>query len=282
MFFEAVMRNGGFTAASAELYVSQAAVSKRIRQLEDWLGTPLFDRGARKLTPTPAAKKLVEPVSMALDYLNSSLKTIKPQAKSQVRIATNSAVSVFWLLPRLRAFALSDASCVVENIVSDDPGALISAEHDLAIIYGNAPPDGWTGVRLMDEELVPVIARDRVSAFQNMPHSLLLLDYQRHAPDWINWDVWKKQYPGSALSKLPRQMCETYSQSIGRALAGEGIALGSRALLQIELRSGTLLAMDDDRYWTGKSYFLVHRLGTPLHAGAKDFAHFLQTFCFGD
>ena len=55
VFFNTVMKRGGFSAAAPELMVSQAAVSKRIRQLEDWLGTPLFDRGARHAVPTDTA-----------------------------------------------------------------------------------------------------------------------------------------------------------------------------------------------------------------------------------
>ncbi|UWP92004.1 LysR family transcriptional regulator [Aliiroseovarius crassostreae] len=139
VFFEAVMRNGGFTAASSELYVSQAAASKRIRQLEEWLGAPLLERGARTLTPTPAAEKLAEPISMALDYINSSLNSVQPQTKLHVRVASNNAVSVFWLLPRNRVFALRDTSCPVESVVSDDPVSLLAAEYDLVITYGSAP-----------------------------------------------------------------------------------------------------------------------------------------------
>lgn len=276
VFFEAVMRNGGFTAASSELYVSQAAVSKRIRQLEDWLGTPLFERGARRLAPTAAAEKLAEPVSMALDYLNSSLGSIKPRVKSNVRIATNNAVSVFWLLPRLRAFALGDAACAVETFVSDDPGSLLAGEHDLVITYGEAAPDGWEGARLMEEELAPVMAPQVLRAFQDRPEALCLLDYDRNAPDWINWDIWKRQTPRSALSDLPVKRCDTYAQSIGCAIAGEGIALASRALLHEELACGALTALDAERYRTGKSYFLVHRAGRPLHENAAAFAQFLR------
>src|SRR6056297_1382249 len=129
VFFDAVMRNGGFTAASSELYVSQAAVSKRIKQLEDWLGTPLFERGARSLTSTPTGAKLAEPVAMALDYLNSSLDGVKSPASPAVRIAANNAVSVFWLFPRIKAFAISETSCPVETVVSDDQATLLSDDH---------------------------------------------------------------------------------------------------------------------------------------------------------
>lgn len=108
IFFDAVIRAGGFTAASTELYVSQAAVSKRVRQLEDWLGTPLFERGARSLTPTAAGQSLAEPVAMALDYLGASLDGLKSPARPAVRIAANNAVSMFWLFPRLSALGLAE------------------------------------------------------------------------------------------------------------------------------------------------------------------------------
>lgn len=276
VFFEAVMRRGGFTAASSELYVSQAAVSKRIRQLEDWLGTPLFERGPRSLTPTPAGVKLSEPVAMALDYLQTSLDSLKSPTRPALRIATNSAVSVFWLFPRIKQFAFSEASCPVETVVSDDPVALLSPDNDLAIIYADAVPEGWHGIKLMDEALAPVMAPSVVAAFQTAPEKQILLDYERYAPDWINWDIWSKRNAGSRLAALPTKVCQTYSQSIGRAIAGEGIALASCTLLHDELASCALVSLEEEHYKTGKGYFLVHRSGRPVPMQVTDFATFLE------
>ncbi len=277
VFFDAVIRNGGFTSASSELYVSQAAVSKRIRQLEDWLGTPLFERGARSLTATPAGARLAEPVAMALDYLNVSLEGVRSPASPTVRIAANNAVSVFWLFPRIKAFAFSEMSCPVETVVSDDPATLLSADHDLAIIYASAPPDGWEGVRLMAEELTPVLSPVCFDVFKADPQSQCLLDYDRVAPDWINWEVWAKRHGTSVLTALRREVCKTYSQSIGRAIAGEGIALASYALLKDEIFSGALMSLGEDRYITGKGYFLVHRSGRPIRKHVDDFGKFLSS-----
>lgn len=259
VFFDAVMRNGGFTAASSELYVSQAAVSKRVRQLEDWLGTDLFERGTRSLTPTQAGAQLAEPVAMALDYLHTSIAGIKLPRRTSVRIAANNAVSMFWLFPRLKAFAFSQDSCPVETVITDDPAAFLSTDNDLAIIYAEAPPDGWTGHRLMDEELAPVASPQAVQKYQRDPESLILLDYARHAPDWINWDVWARRHRASALLTLRKTVCQIYGQSIGRAIAGEGIALASCTLLQEELASGQLEVLAHERHRTGKGYVLVHR-----------------------
>jgi DNA-binding transcriptional LysR family regulator len=257
IFFDAVMRAGGFTAASSELYVSQAAVSKRVRQLEDWLGTPLFERGTRSLTPTAAGQSLAEPVAMALDYLGTSLDGLKSPARPAVRIAANNAVSMFWLFPRLKAFTFSATSFPVDTVVTDDPSMLLSPENDLAIIYASAVPDGWVGQRLMEEELAPVTSPAGARQFARDPRCLPLLEYERHAPDWINWNVWAKRQRSSPLLDLPRVVCQTYGQSIGRAIAGEGIALASLTLLHEELASGAIVPLDAIPTSTGNGYFLV-------------------------
>ncbi|KUF10263.1 LysR family transcriptional regulator [Pseudoponticoccus marisrubri] len=276
VFFDAVMRNGGFTAASSELYVSQAAVSKRIRQLEDWLGTPLFERGARSLAATPTGAKLAEPVAMALDYLEASLAGARAPASPAVRIAANNAVSVFWLFPRIRAFAIGAAACPVETVVSDDPATLLSDDHDLAIIYAAAPPNGWEGERLMDEVLTPVLSPACRDRFEADPQSLCLLDYDRVTPDWINWEVWLKRHDPPILSGLRREPCRTYSHTIGRAIAGEGLALASATLLKDEIGSGALAPLGPHRDRTGKGYYLVHRSGPVLRRHVADFAAFLS------
>ena len=58
VFFEAALRAVSwavsFCASATELYISQAAVSKRVKQLENWLGVDLFQRGVRSLEPTHA------------------------------------------------------------------------------------------------------------------------------------------------------------------------------------------------------------------------------------
>lgn len=66
------MGHGSFTHAAGELSVSQAAVSKQIRQLEDWLGARLFDRMPKHLVPTEAARVLGDRVKTALDFLDDA------------------------------------------------------------------------------------------------------------------------------------------------------------------------------------------------------------------
>lgn len=266
VFFSTVMKRGGFSAAAPDLMVSQAAVSKRIRQLEDWLGTPLFDRGARHAVPTETARRLAEPVRLALDYLTTSLDTARVSETRTLQIAANGAVSMFWLYPRLQAFATSPDACNVSVLTADDPNALTADTLDLAIHYGEAPPQGWTGTPLFDETIVPAATPAVAATLAHHPH-LPLLDYPRLAPDWINWRIWHDRRADSPLADRPVETCRSYGHSIGRALAGDGIALASLPMLDTLVTSGRLVPVGDD-LTTTRRYWLNHRLAAPLQPNA--------------
>ncbi|MGV6804433.1 MAG: LysR family transcriptional regulator [Ruegeria sp.] len=253
VFFNAVMEKGGFSAAAPDLMVSQAAVSKRIRQLEDWLGTPLFDRGARHAQPTETALKLQESVRMGLDYLVTSLEAAKLPGNQAVRIAANGAVSMFWLYPRLQRFATSAQACNVSVLTSDDPDALRTKDVDLAIYYGTRPPDGWTGSRLFPENLVPALAPNAVSHRTELP----ILEYPRLAPDWINWKGWADTTQSVEFEGRGTEMCRSYGHAIGKALAGEGIALASRPMLDDLFERGVLVYAGATPLQTKRSYWLI-------------------------
>lgn len=257
VFFEAAVKAGSFSAAAKGLYVSQAAVSKRISQLEEWLGVSLFDRGTRSLTLTNAGETLSEPVTMAFDYLQTAISRVKTPIDPSIRIAANSAVAVFWLFKRLKAFALSPAACPIETVVKDDEMELLTADNDLAIIYSDAVPDGWSGQLLFEEELAPVSAPNIAKAIAHRPEQFALLEYHRRTPSWINWDIWLSKDPMRPFQNNPRTICQSYSNSIGRALAGEGIALASCALLSEEISNGDLQLLTDQPAKTGKGYYLV-------------------------
>ncbi|EFG2587112.1 hypothetical protein BO204_005290, partial [Escherichia coli] len=71
------------------------------------------------------------------------------------------------------------------------------------------------------------------------------------------------------------EMRSTYSQTIGEALAGNGIALGSVALLRSELDSGRLVRISSDTLRTNRGYFLCHDEQSSLSDDASRLAEFL-------
>ncbi len=271
VFFEAAMRHQNFTEAADELFVTQAAVSKRIRQLETWLGVDLFERSGRKLIPTEAGEYLAEKTGMTLDYLDQALRTVKVPSQPVVRIASVTALATFWLQPKLRSFALSDEACPFNLTSADELGDLLRPEHDLVILHGENRLPGWNAELLFEEEIVPVgtpAVVEEAGAFRQNDGQVLL-NFARMAPNWTDWNVWIQRTGWSEFREWPVLNCASYNQTIGRALKGQGIALGALPLLQDELSSGDLVAMSSRTLSTGKGYYIAWPKARPMSDEAE-------------
>ncbi len=286
MFFEAAARRLSFTGAATELLVSQTAVSKRIHQLEEYLGVQLFIRNGRALSLSDEGQQLRDKAAMALDYLESAVLSISAHKSEAVRIAANSAVSIFWLSPRLKQFGLSDNACPVNLMTSDVTNDLITNENDLAIVYGDGSLPDFDCTLLFQEELAPVAAPKIADKLQKSAnHNLFslnledrpsLLNYTRVGPDWINWEVWGNSMQISNISDWSQIMCKTYTHTIGRAIEGEGIALGSLSLIDDEIRSGKLVKIGSQILQSSKGYYVASPIGKRPQGAIKQLFDFLM------
>ena len=285
IFFEAAHRMGSFTASAAELHVSQAAVSKRIRQLEDWVGEPLFLRHGTRLQTTESGERLYHSVGMALEFLRMGLSNLRESARRPLSIAANTVVGMFWLAPQLQAFGLSGDACPTRLTTSDNTSGLLVDGNDLLVLYSDGDIPGWDCVRLMDEEMTPMaspevarrIGANSAAGFAALrsPDSPPLLNYRRGSPDWVDWRVWFAGLGAGKMADWPTKMCATYSQTIGEALRGNGIALGSVALLQAELEAGRLVPLSKDVLRTNRGYYLCSNENSLAIPDAVRLAEFL-------
>lgn len=284
LFFHAAARSKSLTLAADELFVTQAAVSKRIQRLETWLGGPLFTRNGRALEITEAGRDFASDVEIALEFLERAVDKIKAPGQPVVRIAANAALSMFWLYARLKAFSLSDMSCNVSVVTTDFPSELLSQSHDLAIVYcdGNVP--GWDCVHILDVEMVPVATpgvaeRAERSGMFSGPGQAddrpAILEYTNLTPDWINWQTWLKALDFADIENWPRIHCNSYVQSIGKALEGKGVALVNGAMMEEELRDGTLVKVGAKSLTPRRSYHLCRKQNAGLPQNARSLFEFL-------
>lgn len=103
--FEAAARTGSFAAAAAELNLSPAAVSHRIRSLETHLGVPLFDRGARGVSLTSMGRTYLPSVRASFDDLAVSTGGLfGPVRRHQLTVRAQVSFVTTWLAPRLQDF----------------------------------------------------------------------------------------------------------------------------------------------------------------------------------
>ncbi len=101
--FEAVARLGGMERAAGELHVTQSAVSRQIRLLEEELGILLFRRVHRGLVLTPKGQALASTLRAALDLISSGVEHLaRPSERLRIHVA--STFGIRWLVPRLPRF----------------------------------------------------------------------------------------------------------------------------------------------------------------------------------
>ena len=103
--FEAAGRRLSFTLAAEELFVTQSALSRQVKALEDALGVPLFERKHRALALTRAGELFHRTVTEKLREIAAAAEAVQaPERQSGLTVSTTVSFASLWLIPRLPAF----------------------------------------------------------------------------------------------------------------------------------------------------------------------------------
>ncbi|MFT4003611.1 MAG: LysR substrate-binding domain-containing protein [Rhizobium sp.] len=264
--FDAAARAMNFSRAGRELNITQAAVSRRIKGLEDHLGATLFTRRGRNLALTPDGERLFQRVRATLEYLEESLEPFRAGTGEIISIAASGSISHLWLGQRLRDFGKESPGISVRLLTTDVHSELASENNDLIIIYSTGEHPRWSLTPLMKEVLVPIASPDYLAIRGLDPQALTavdiagldLIDYERANAHWISFRQWFGRIGDPLKGKPPRPRLSfsTYIMAVEAALRGEGIALGSLGLIEEYLQSGTLVTVGTDRVESGFGYYL--------------------------
>ncbi|KQV35893.1 transcriptional regulator [Rhizobium sp. Root268] len=269
--FDAACRHMNFSRAGRELNITQAAVSRRIKGLEEHLGADLFERRGKNLALTPKGERLFQRVRATLDYLEESLEAFRPQTGGTIAIAASGSVSHLWLGRRLRDFGNENPQTSLRLLTSDTPSDLASENNDLVILYSTGEHPRWDLTLLMPEVLAPVAAPGYLENRGIDPTTVTtddiarfdLIDYERFNAHWISFRQWFDRVSTAPRIKppAPRYSFSTYVMAIDAALRGDGIALGSLGLIDQQLEDGRLVRLGVAQLSTGYGYYL----GLPRH-----------------
>src|SRR6266446_9075309 len=102
--FEAAARNLSFTKAGRELFLTQSAISRQIKALEDQLGVQLFRRRHRELLLTEAGQTLYKATVDALRMLRDAAGRLNADRGGMITVTATIAFASLWLVPRLADF----------------------------------------------------------------------------------------------------------------------------------------------------------------------------------
>jgi LysR family transcriptional regulator, glycine cleavage system transcriptional activator len=266
--FEAAARHLSFTRAGAERFVTQSAMSRQIRALEEDLGVALFRRRHRALALTDEGRRLHAACITVLAQLRDTVSQIRTPARREVlAVTTTPGLASLWLIPRLASFTRSHPGIDVRLDTSLDVRDLGAEGFDLALRYS---PVGSEGTQLFAEAMQPVCSPALLKRGAGPPlrkptdlalHTLLHLGYAPSAGMPMEWDLWLQAVGLPDLQPAAMLSFSGYGDVIAAALAGQGVALGRRPLVDALLKSRKLVAPFKDAASSSRAYHMVFEPG---------------------
>ena len=275
--FEAAARHEGFTDAAGELFVTHAAISRHIRELEEWLGTQLFVRTGRGVELTDAGRHFGQRLTPLFDAMADAAREAAAVGEvRQLRVTVEPSVASRWLVPRLGRFNALHPD--IELSISPNSSLVdFRAEQiDVGIRYG---PGNWPdteGTRLAETVIFPVAAPSLLSGEANLQpadlarYTLLHEDRKQWWADWL-------AAAGVAGVEDWRGPVFQNHLAIEAAEAGQGFALADQILVTDALSEGWLVrpfAFEKKDTW---HYWLVRAKGSKETVTVRAFREWLTS-----
>lgn len=276
--FEAAARHLSFKKAAEELHVTPAAISLQIKSLEAYLGVPLFHRLTRALEITAEGRAMLPKIRAGFECFAEAIEVLGQSVAQTLNVDAPPSLSVRWLLPRLPKFSARFPDIGLRLRSSggavDQPGSVLAEElsdvrlpeSGVAIRFGRGNYPGFQVDLLMRPEWVPVChpalmaGPTSLQTLADFQHQLLIHDETVndgvHQPGWRDWFA-LAGVVGVNAERGPR-----FSNSIlaiEAALAGQGVALCLKPLVESEIASGRLVVPFAQSVPSPYAYYLVVR-----------------------
>lgn len=258
--FEAAARHCSFTRAAEELAITQSAVSRHVRTLEEHFACRLFERHGRSLQLTEAARMLLPGLRDGFAALERACNTLHVD-DSVLRLKAPSTLTMRWLLARLSRYRLSSASEVqlTSAWMDVDKVDFLHEPFDCAVLLSTGDfPDAWERAELFAEWLIPVCAPETLGGQSWDLPRLQAADLLHPTPDRRDWRRWL-QAMGLA-DQVPLkggQVFDTLELGMVAAARGYGVSIGDLVMVAEDVAQGRLGLPWPSAVPSGCSYYLV-------------------------
>lgn len=265
--FAVAARELSFTRAAAELFVTQSAVSKQVRVLEEALGVQLFERQHRALRLTDAGVRLYRAADTAFGGLREVARQLMGGDEPAVTLTTTPALASLWLIPKLAAFSRANPGIDVRISTDTRLVDLERGAYDLAIrsMPEAGAPDG---ARRLFGETVLVVCNPQLLGDPARPlntpadlvhHTLLAYEDDQTKRPWLGWPMVLETLGVPGLRPAATISFTQYDQLLRASMEGQGVAIANLGLVRDALADGRLASPFAQRLDTPRGYFLLAR-----------------------
>lgn len=259
-YFKSAAEHLSFKHASEELFVTQAAISQHIKTLETQLGCKLFIRKNREISLTAQGRSLLPYVQRAFRELQTGVSQLEEDFHPNVlKMTVLPSIATFWLIPRLHLFRAAFPEMQVKMIPDPFVVDFDNFNLDLAIRYGEGSYENLESRHLFSEKVYmvahPSLIKPDMQPEDLYTHPVITENY--HDTN----DAWDDFLPRFNLSfeKFSNviEIRDATPALVGAVLAGKGISLIRRSLVEDYLKNGQLVRLFDYAHQCKDSYYLV-------------------------
>ncbi len=260
--FEAAARTGSVTAAARELNLTQSAVSRQIKALEEQLEVELFFRERQTIRLTPGGEAYARDIRDALKKISTASLTLRANPLGgTLNLAILPTFGTRWLAPRLPAFLAANPGITLNLMTRLTVFDFGKEAMDAAIHHGMGDWPGADTALLRREIVVPACSPELKARFDfrepaDIRNAPLLHITTR--PD--AWERWLRLNAAPDLN-VQGMLFDQFATVAQVARAGLGVALLPAFLIEEELRSGELVhaldTADHGEMQSAEAYFLA-------------------------
>jgi LysR family transcriptional regulator, glycine cleavage system transcriptional activator len=283
--FEAAARLGSFSLAATELHITQSAVSKQIKQLEQWCDSVLFLRRGPKIELTPSAHELLQKLSAPLHALHTAVYGAENVQSLQINTLASSARA--WLLPRIQSFQQQhpDISLSIQSdyaLINPPPNSAI-----VALRFGHPPAKQFYSELLFADALVcvahPKLVKSLGSDASRWPAESILQHSTQDFGLWLDHTPHRRSTaPSGAAFNDASLLLDAAEAGLGVAMSRLSIALPRLQAKQLILASPKIVACSQSNYLVCRkdcvSLPAVQAFGSWMRAQAKKIDAQLRQF----
>ncbi|MEL0612157.1 LysR substrate-binding domain-containing protein [Marinomonas arenicola] len=264
--FEAAAESGSFAKAAEKLFVTPAAISQKIRGLEEQLDTVLFERSKQGVSLTRVGQSYLIFIQEGLEKIRLGQQQIKQFSNLEViTITTFPSIAAKWLMPQVLSWMDSHPTIEIRVEASHSKVDFSRSASDICLCFGNQDYPALNNDRLFNDT-VSLVASPRLlttltdtnnlDAIFQLP--MIHIDWGSHNQNLPNWEDWLKAAGLSIKTTRGGPHFNLSSMAIEAAVQGKGLLLGQDVLINDELKSGRLVKLSEVSLPLGQAYYLAY------------------------
>ena len=277
--FIMTVRHDSISRAAEALHLTQSAVSKQILELEGSLGVNLFERVRKRLVLTPAGLRYEAAVRVLLAQLEAATLDVitSGDGGGALHISCLPTFAAKWLIPRLPDFQKQHPQIALHFVPFAQGYTFDRADLDCSILFGQGHWPGAQAQYITGREVMLIAPPSpRGKPLLKKPQDIAKFALLQHATVPQAWAHWCEAHGVSGLNPLAGTQLDQFHSLIRAVMAGMGLALVPRCLVQDDVAAGLVSAPLDDGYTDDSGYYLCYPESKAQLAPLVSFKEWLQ------